>query len=303
MKVDVVLPTYNSMPFLKEAVDSILRQTYSNLRLLIIDNGSTDNTASYCQSLMDKRVFFFRLEEPSLVEALNFGIQRCTSEYIARMDSDDISHPQRIEKQLNFLVNNKNIDIVGVSGRYIGEKNKSSLPFSMPTPHWMIKKKMINAQHSMVHGSILFRNEMTRNFYYTPEAFPCEDYELFLRLIDKYSFANLRDELYFFRIKKDSIQSLRAIENYKKFLGFTIAYKKKKLLVKEFFFNKAILTIKGSIVAHSLFFYRKGLICFLNDRKISGVFFFFISSVFSPARAVLKIFDFFIYKKYYSNKI
>lgn len=284
------------MPFLIEAVDSILRQTYSNFRLLIIDNGSTDGTMPYCKSLGDARIIFYRLEKPSLIDALNFGIKNCKAEYIARMDSDDISHPLRIEKQVTFLMNNKNIDIVGVSGRYIGETSKQSIPYFLPSEHRFIKELMINAKHSIVHGSILLRKDIIDDLFYDPEAYPCEDYELFLRLIDKYKFANLQDELYYFRIRKNSIQSSEIKESYKKYHGFAYKYKERKLLVKKKFFVKTFYLIKGNIEMNSLFFYRKGLLYYLNDEKIIGMFFFGVSSILSPERSLKRAIQ--IFKHY-----
>src|SRR4051812_31537258 len=97
--ISVLLPVHNGMPYLPEAVESILGQTFPRLELLLIDDGSTDDTPRYARSLGDRRVCYHRLEKVGLVGALNYGLSVARADRVARMDADDISVPDRLTRQ------------------------------------------------------------------------------------------------------------------------------------------------------------------------------------------------------------
>ena len=102
--VTVLLPVYNGERYLREAVESILTQTLESFELLIVDDGSTDGTAAICRSFTDARVRVHRYEENAgVIFALNAGIDLITTKYVARMDADDISLPDRLARQVAFL--------------------------------------------------------------------------------------------------------------------------------------------------------------------------------------------------------
>ncbi|MCF6298059.1 MAG: glycosyltransferase, partial [Flavobacteriaceae bacterium] len=205
-KITVILPIYNGMPFLKESVESLKQQTFQDFIVLLINNGSTDSTKEFISSINDDRFKYYELEKPNLVKALNFGLQFVDTEFIARMDADDISHPKRFEKQIDFLESNKNIDVVGTQGKYIGCTSNSELNINLPIYHEKIISTMLNNNHSIIHASILFRQSIVKNKHlYDENYFPCEDFELFLRLAKEVIFANLPDRLYFFRVHQYSI--------------------------------------------------------------------------------------------------
>jgi glycosyltransferase involved in cell wall biosynthesis len=96
--ITVLLPVYNSQPYVGAAIKSMLNQTYDQFELLIIDDGSTDNTASVVKSFNDDRINYLYKEHTGLAESLNFGLQKAKYNYIARMDSDDISHENRLDE-------------------------------------------------------------------------------------------------------------------------------------------------------------------------------------------------------------
>src|ERR1019366_340716 len=112
-KVTVLMPVYNAMPFLPMAIESILAQSLLAFELLIVDDGSTDGTCAYVESLHDYRIRVLRRTHEGLGATLNAGLELCNSEYIARMDGDDVMHPHRLEAQLEYLVSNPNVCMVG----------------------------------------------------------------------------------------------------------------------------------------------------------------------------------------------
>ena len=105
--VSVIIPVYNVAPWVEHAIESILCQTYKNLEAIIIDDGSTDNTAQIVNNIKDPRVRLISTDHRGLFCALNTGIAEANGKYIARMDGDDISHPYRIEKQIDVMEKNQ----------------------------------------------------------------------------------------------------------------------------------------------------------------------------------------------------
>jgi glycosyltransferase involved in cell wall biosynthesis len=104
--VSIIMPVYNAGVYLTTAVESILHQTYSNFELLIINDGSTDDSETVVRSFTDPRIRSFHQNNIGLTATLNNAIQLCRGKYIARMDQDDISEPHRIERQVHFLEEN-----------------------------------------------------------------------------------------------------------------------------------------------------------------------------------------------------
>src|SRR4051812_15533497 len=102
-KISVLLPVYNAEPYLKEAIDSVLQQTFADFELIIINDGSKDRSADIIKSYTDKRILFIDQENIGLSATLNKGIALARGEYIARQDNDDISRPERFRKQVTYL--------------------------------------------------------------------------------------------------------------------------------------------------------------------------------------------------------
>ena len=113
-KISVLMPVYNTKEeFLRTAIESILNQTYSNFEFIIINDGSTNNAEDVILSYKDERIVYLKQENKGIVSALNNGWDKASGEYIARMDSDDISLSERFEKQIEFLENNSEYSLVG----------------------------------------------------------------------------------------------------------------------------------------------------------------------------------------------
>lgn len=110
--VDVIIPTYNGLPYLKQTVDSVLTQTHKNLELYIVDDGSTDKTEAYVKSLRDKRVHYIKKKNGGQSTARNLGIKQSNSPFVALLDSDDVWYPTKLEKQVELMLNNENVGLV-----------------------------------------------------------------------------------------------------------------------------------------------------------------------------------------------
>ncbi|MFN5442865.1 MAG: glycosyltransferase family 2 protein, partial [Crocinitomicaceae bacterium] len=126
--VSVVMPVYNGEQYLKEAIESILSQTYVNFEFIIINDGSEDNSEEIILSYNDPRIVYIKnLENLKLIKTLNIGFSKAKGKYIARMDADDISLPRRLEKQVDYLERNPDIGVLGTGVFLKGEKEISKL--------------------------------------------------------------------------------------------------------------------------------------------------------------------------------
>jgi len=122
--VSVVMPVYNVALWVEPAVRSILRQTYTNLELVVVDDGSTDDTTERIVGIRDSRLRLVRTEHSGFLEALSTGIREARGEWIARMDGDDISHPYRFEKQIDLLRTNPDVVLCGTGFGYITPRGR-----------------------------------------------------------------------------------------------------------------------------------------------------------------------------------
>lgn len=202
-KLTVVLPVYNGMPYLPEAVDSILSQTLTGFKLLIIDDGSTDETSSYLSRIKDSRVEIVRENNQGTGASMNKGISLCKTEYLARMDADDISLSNRLELQLGYMEKHKDIVMLGTQIKFI--IGKKEFPGArMPLKHEEIHNILMKKKAVICHGSAMFRTEALRliNGYRILRA--GQDLDVFLRLCEIGKAANFNDILYLIRIHRMS---------------------------------------------------------------------------------------------------
>ncbi|MCB0698725.1 MAG: glycosyltransferase [Chitinophagales bacterium] len=119
--VTVLLPAYNAAPYMKEAVDSVLAQTFKDFELLVINDGSTDGTGEILRSYTDERVWLVEQENMGLVRTLNKGIELAKGKYIARFDADDVCYPDRLEVQMKFFQEHPDYIIVASEADYMDE--------------------------------------------------------------------------------------------------------------------------------------------------------------------------------------
>ena len=198
------MATYNGLPYLKEAVKSILNQKFGDFEFIIVDDASTDETQSYLKSIKDGRVkIITNKKNLGLALSLNEALGLSKGRYIARMDADDVSYPQRLDAQLNFLKNHPNTDLCGSwvtlinnDGHIIGQKKN-------PTEDADIKKKL-GIYPPIIHPTF-FGN---RSFFidsggYKDEFDGAEEYELLCRTKNQYKYANVPKKLLYWRLRND----------------------------------------------------------------------------------------------------
>jgi len=200
-KVTVLMSVYNGETYLCEAIDSILNQTLTNFEFLIIDDASTDRTLKILQSYEDPRIQLIRnCENLGLTKSLNKGIKLAKGEYIARMDADDISYPQRLEKQLFFLERNPDIGVLGTWTLNIDETGKSVGSEKFPVYPETIKISIIFG-YSLAHPSVMMRkNILNLVGGYDENIRYAQDYDLWIRCLKITKISNYPDILLKYRI-------------------------------------------------------------------------------------------------------
>ena len=210
-KISVILSTYNNAPTVASSINSILNQTYKNFELLVIDDGSTDDTWQVLNAITDRRLKLFRNNKNiGLTKSLNKLISHSNGMYIARQDDDDISLPRRLEKQLSILCNS---DYRICTTRAIVKNTKKTIPgisFHLPT------KIIFNFKNPFIHGTMMIEKSCIdivggydENFYYA------QDYKLFSDLIkNKLHIHQIKEPLYILNME-GNISSEKSIEqNY-----------------------------------------------------------------------------------------
>jgi glycosyltransferase involved in cell wall biosynthesis len=212
--VSVVMSVFNDRPeYLSLAADSILRQTYDNLELLIMDDGSGPETAGALDALTrrDERIRLFRQENAGLPKALNRLIRRAQGRFIARQDGDDISEPERLERQVSFLNRHPQVMLLGTGCLLIDVRGNILLRQRLETRPAALRHRLCQ-RNQFVHGSVMFRAEIFRHFQYQEECRYAQDYELFLRIAERHAVANLDLPLYRYRLNANSISEKKAFE-------------------------------------------------------------------------------------------
>lgn len=195
-KISVVMSVYNGMPFLKEAVQSILNQTYKDFEFIIVDDASTDGTWKYLNSLQDQRIKLIKNSKNlGLASSLNIGMKAAKGEYIARMDADDISLPDRFEKEAHFLNSHKDYVLVGSQVQWVSEHGEPIDGFDVPQSDDEIRKKFI-IRNQIHHATVMFRKSIvSRLGLYRAFLNGVEDYDLWFRIMNKGKVFNLPERL------------------------------------------------------------------------------------------------------------
>jgi glycosyltransferase involved in cell wall biosynthesis len=211
--VSVIMPVYNCENYLNEAIDSILSQSFINFEFLIINDGSTDDSGKIINNYSDIRIIYHEFEmNEGLIKCLNFGIQHAQGKYIARMDADDISLPNRFAIQVDYLEKNPLIGVCGSFVKFFGQDDRVWEP---PCHSNQIKAGLING--SMIsHPASMIRSEILKlnNIIYNEEFYPAEDYYLWLQLSTVTDFHNIPRILLKYRINENQLST---INNEKQF--------------------------------------------------------------------------------------
>jgi len=202
-EVSIVLPVYNAEKYLHECLYSIVKQTFSDFELLVIDDGSTDNSIDVIKRYSDKRIRLI-MNQHDFVGSLNCGLKEANGKYIARMDADDIMFPHRLQTQFDFMESHLEID---VCGSYVESFGDVQTIIKRPVKHEDIICSML-LLNPLMHPTVMIRNAtLQQSGCLYLKGYPCaEDYKLWTELASKgYKFANIPEPLIHYRISDQQV--------------------------------------------------------------------------------------------------
>lgn len=205
-KISVLMSVFNGQPYLKEAVTSILEQSFFNFEFIVIDDASRDKSLMVLKSFNDSRIRIIKnTRRLGLTKSLNRGLSQTNGEFVARMDADDISCKNRLKIQVSHLTKNPEIafcgswaSLIDQSGKKIGEKRH-------PLEYQEIKKAILRYS-PFVHPSVMIRKKILEKVgFYSSDLNGAEDYDLFLRIVSRYQAVNLPHFLLKYRINPQGV--------------------------------------------------------------------------------------------------
>ncbi|MCP4121018.1 MAG: glycosyltransferase [Bacteroidetes bacterium] len=202
--ISVLMPVYNAGIFLRDSIESILNQSFSNFEFVIINDGSTDDSEEIIKSYADSRIIY--VKNPvnlKLIKTLNKGIDICRGKYIVRMDADDISYPERLSRQFAFMEANPEVGLCGCNFESTGLKKMTS---QLELDDQKIKLKLLHECHYQ-HPTMIIRRSILKdnNIYFDRDFLHVEDYELWARLISYCNYANIPEVLLKYRDHESNV--------------------------------------------------------------------------------------------------
>jgi glycosyltransferase involved in cell wall biosynthesis len=211
--ITVLMCAYNVEAYIAESIQSILDQTFSDFEFLIFDDCSSDKTVEIIQSFSDPRIRLIRnTENIGLTRGLNEGIKLARGGYIARMDADDLSFPDRLQRQFNFMEKNPEIGLCGCWYQSFGAKNKV---VRYETEHQKIALKLLY-QTQFCHAAAFMRKSVLtyNSIAYDTSFITAQDYELWTRLQPVCKLANIPEVLFAVRYHEKSISVVKKTQQW-----------------------------------------------------------------------------------------
>lgn len=210
--ISVVMAVRNGQSYLAEAIDSVLAQTLIDFEFLIVDDGSSDDTAAILKryEARDARVRVIRQENTGLTRALNVALAKARGRYIARMDADDVSEPDRFSAQVNYMDERPELVALGCKLSLIDPDGEHLAHRQPPVSHDAIVARLLEGDGAIPHPSAMIRHDALRAAGGYREEFACaQDLDLWLRLSEIGALANLDRPLLRYRLHCDSVTTAR----------------------------------------------------------------------------------------------
>ena len=212
-KVSVVISVYNDAAFIEQSLNSLLQQTYDDFEIIVVNDGSTDDSADILQRLQqqDGRIRIIDQENQGLTRALINGYKAARGGYIARQDGDDWSHPERLEKQVAALRENSALVFIGCWAEGVTREGRILETVERPSdPETATRELRFKRQGPPAHGTIMFRRDVYEQVGgYRPQFYFSQDSDLWLRMAEVGPIGYLPEVLYRYRRDAESLSSVR----------------------------------------------------------------------------------------------
>lgn len=218
--VSIIMSVYNGEKYLRDAVLSILNQTYKNFEFIIINDGSRDQTLDILNSFVDARLKIITIKNQGLTKSLNYAIGIANGELIARIDADDIAEPEKLIVQVDYLNEHPEVVMCGTWAKFIDNEGKELGEYKVPVSYLEIKRNIL-FHNPFIHSSIMFRKNICDTIgVYNEKYRYAQDYELWGRIVSKYEAVNLPQ--YLIKYRKLSTGITRSKNLIVRWLGLKI---------------------------------------------------------------------------------
>jgi glycosyltransferase involved in cell wall biosynthesis len=218
--VSILMPVYNGRDYLRPAIDSLLAQTFKDFEIVLVNDGSTDDSQAIIESYKDPRIVLINQKNQGVARSLNNGLKVAKGRYIRRHDADDISTTDSIQKQVDFLEAHPDYVMVCNQQAFMTSNGKIARNFRLPQNRYFDGKKWReltlddfkpDRASLVVHGTACYRRQEVIDIgCYRPEFIVSEDNDLWMRLLEKYKIAILNECTYFMRIHGQSATNRHA---------------------------------------------------------------------------------------------
>ena len=203
--VSVITVVHNGMPYLPATVDSMLAQSFGDFEYVIVDDGSNDGTTEYLKGIVDRRVRIVQCEKIGLANVRNVAVETARGEFLGNIDADDLAYPQRLEKQVEFLIENRDHVVVGSQAHLIDPDDRIIGERRNPCGDATLRFQILFGC-PFVHPTTTYRRDATlRCGRFLPKYNYTEDYEFWTRLAMEGRLANLDEHLVGYRIHPKSV--------------------------------------------------------------------------------------------------
>jgi glycosyltransferase involved in cell wall biosynthesis len=242
--VSVIMPIYNGEKYLTRAIESILNQSHSYFEFIIINDGSTDSSLSIVKSYKDNRIKLLNQNNKGTFNSYNTGFKEAAGKIIFIMDQDDISHTERIEQQLDFMMS-KNLDLCGTFYNIIDQSGNIIEKRKLPVNYNQIINQLYYKNHTIFNPTVAIKKEIFSMYgYFDPVFFPSADYEFYLRICRNIRLSNTPLFLYSWRYNELGVSNSNKEQVFEKTRKISLFYVDKD---KEFFLKNKFLFTKGKI--------------------------------------------------------
>ena len=209
--ISVVMPVHNAAAYLARAVEGILGQTFADFEMICVDDGSTDESPSILAAYDDARLRVVTQANAGVIGALNAGLERARGRYVARMDADDLSLPQRFRRQVEFLDAHPGIAVLGTFATRIDAVGAPGEVIRTPVGPANIAR-CLAVRCPMIHPTVMFRREVYEALGPYPDAAHVEDYLYWMRASRRFDLANLPEPLLQYRVHGAGVSERRRSE-------------------------------------------------------------------------------------------
>ena len=278
-RVSVIIPCYNRQDFIKETIDSVINQTYVNIEIIAVDDGSSDGTRSIIDTYRNQITI---LEHPGRINkgqsaAINLGLKHCTGEYVAILDSDDVFCPEKIEKQVRILDSMPEIGIVYGNGFYINERSEKLYEI-FPDSHKETNdpvRMLLECYFNIPSNSLVRKSVYDRTGGYDESMRSSQDHDMGIRIMEVTRAYYINDILWYYRRHGDSQSGRHAMRRWQ--TGFRILEK----AVQRYPYGKRV-ELKRKGVLH----FRVGQCYFEEKYYFKALKHFIMAGICDPFRSV-----------------